>query len=171
MAPRVRKLSADHELRAFTKRCLDLRSRKAWTIPAVSSTPEGSCKGQEQVASFHRVGGALKAPEVRVLATALGKPSPESPITVSGWIVISVWFLRIEKAAEIISVRGWTSTPGAELWMQRKATLKFGEKVAIALASVAEPLLVRSRGKISHKVALARPVLNVVRAPSVPSMP
>jgi len=62
----------------------------------------------------------LKANEVRVLATVIGKPRPESPITVSGWVVISILFLRIEKAAEMISVRGWTSCQEPSCWCRGK---------------------------------------------------
>jgi hypothetical protein len=73
------------------------------------TSPEGVSKGHEQVASFQVAAGSLKVGEERVLANNRGKPTPLLPISVSGQILVSYWFRRIEKAAQMISAGGWTS--------------------------------------------------------------
>ena len=108
LAPRVIKSVGDHELCAFAKRSLDLRSPKWLAIAGVTS-PEGFSKGQEQQSTFQLVGGSLGSVQHRVLANADGKSSPAPPMSVFVRGSLGMTPRSIEKVLQMIPSVGWTS--------------------------------------------------------------
>ena len=98
-----------HDFGDLLKRIRDRLSCKS-VATVVHTTPEGSSKGKEHPLSPHVVGPTivLDSGEERVLANTLGKPTPKLPSTVVSRISQLNCFRRSEKAAEEISLDGWT---------------------------------------------------------------
>ena len=100
-----------HDEGDLLKCARDRRSRK-FVATVVHTFPQGSSKGKEHPLSPHVVGPSvvLDSGEERVLANAMGKPTPKLPITVVSRISQFICFRSSEKAAEEISFDGRTHT-------------------------------------------------------------
>jgi hypothetical protein len=76
---------------------------------SILTVPHGASKGQEQVASFHMVGGLLQSKEERVLVELAGERAPLPPMTVLSWVCEFVFPRTIEQTLEKMPFLGWTS--------------------------------------------------------------